>query len=433
MISSMYLGGTNKFSIYDFIGYKIKLYPTNDQKIIFTNYFGACRFIYNKCIDWQKEQYELHKKDCSKKSRLRYFDYSSKIIALRHELDWLSGFDLECLRYVSRTVVGAFDKFFNNNFGFPKYKNKKDLSNKKFPIRADRVSVFESSVRIPSIGIVKSQHNRCEVIGSGDSRSKRYLQYIQTYISFDGVDYYLTFLLRKKYPVILESSYGKYHNDIYNYIKPNEIIGIDIGCSFSNWIVASNGSRYSLPDNSKDLERISKYSAKLSNKMKYNKERTNLYKNQQRLQVKINKLNRKIHRRIIDKLYCNTHDILSHKPKAIVLEDIVVKDMFRNKETCDWSNKSITKFNSQVKQHMPWTVKRIITEIAANANIPVFTVPKMYPSSKLCSCCGHKNNELGASKVFRCSACGNVIDRDYNAAINLSNYNIFIKPFVVNA
>lgn len=435
MISSIYLGGTNKFSIYNFIGYKVKLYPTEEQKILFNNYFGVCRFIYNKCIDWQKEQYEMHKNDSSIKSRLQYFDFSARIIDLRCKLDWLNNFNLESLRYIARRAVEAFDRFFNNNFGFPKYKTKKDISNRNFPIRSDRLSIFESSVRIPSIGIVQSQYNRAEVIGSGDNRSKKYkyIKYTQTSVSFDGIDYYLTFLLPKSYPDVIESSYEKYHNNNYIHTNPTNIIGIDIGCSFDNWIVTSQGRRYCLPDSSKDLEKISKYKAKLANKMKYNKERTNLYRNQHKLQVKINKIYKKIRRRVIDKLYCNTHDILKNKPKAIVLEEITVKDMFKNRDNCDWTSKNIEKFNSQITQHIPWTVKRTITEVATNAGIPVFTVPKMYPSSKLCSCCGYKNTNLGSSKTFQCPVCGSIMGRDENAAANLSNYIVFIKPFTIYA
>lgn len=427
---------SSSFDINDFVGFRVKLYPTEDQKKIFENYFGACRFIYNKCIDWQKDRYELHKKDPNIKSKIYYYEYSKLIIDLRKEYEWLKMFDMETLRYVSRNVLNAFSRFFNNGQGFPKYKSKKDPSTKKFPIRSDRLSIFKNHVRLPSIGIVKSINNQDIILGNGSSNIKtmQFKKYIMSYVICKGSEYYLAFLLPKNQE-IREKSYTRYHNDIYINRKYTNPIGIDIGCSYNNWIVTSNGYRFCLPNNSRDYKRISFYQNKLSQKRKYNKERANLCftNNERKLLSKIDRLLQKIHNRTVDAVYKATHAILVNKPDKIVLEDISLKDMYRNKNNCDWSTYSINKYNAKVKEHMPFTVRSIISRVSKNAGIHVIVASKYYPSSKLCNNCGYLYKNLGSSRIYCCPNCGAIMDRDLNAAINLSKYDHMIKPFTICA
>lgn len=427
-MGSVYLQSHTVASTYDqnnFVGYKIKLYPTEEQKVIFRKYIGATRFIYNKCIDLQEDYVKNYDPEKDSYKYLTYVGFSKYIINLRNEFPWLREYDLESLRYVARDLVFAYKLYFSQDeYRKPKYKSKKNYR-QGFPIRSDRLSILIDKVKIPSIGYVNIKHIQdYNLIGSMVRKSLPYRQYIGARIIYDGCDYYLTFRLQKS-EQILPSSYYQYNNIFYQQKPSSDVIGIDIGCSINNWIVRSDGGRTKLPNVSKEEKKVKILQTKYMHKYNINHrsgERTNrMTKNEEKLLRQINKNTKRITSKIKNSIYETAHDIVRNKPEAIVLEDIDVRDMLMSRSKCKWPILAINAFNHNIMLHQPRTVRSIISSIANTANIPVIIADRQYKSSQICSCCGAVNN-IGSKKVYRCKNCGAVIDRDLNAAINLANY-----------
>ena len=111
-------------------------------------------------------------------------------------------------------------------------------------------------------------------------------------------------------------------------------------------------------------------------------------------------------------LHQTTTEIINRKPRFIVLEDLNVKGMMKNKHLSKAiQQQGLAEFRRQIEYKSVWNH---ITVIIAN---------RFYPSSKLCSCCGAIKKDLKLKdRIYRCEACGMTVDRDKNASINLRNY-----------
>ena len=432
----------------NYIGYKIKLYPTPEQEVIFKNYFGACRYVYNLGIDMCENHYQKAKKDDKIKYKsLSFFALGVELTKLKKEDEykWLNNYDNASLKGVLRDVTNAYKRYFNKTASHPTYKRKK-YYHQMFPIRYDRLSINETTVRIPSIGTVYcGNHNHPECIGKGNPDCINHKSFCNSRIVYDGYSYWLVFNMEISHEDGIEANSCKRfkNNDLWQHKDYSEPIGIDLGCKKNNWIVDSNGNRITRPDCSKEDKRIKKYQRKLAIKMRVNKikeKRTNstvaneipnytkkykYTKNEEKILKKLNKA----YKRKANKTEAAIHEyacsIIQEKPSAIVLEDLDVKGMFISKSD-DISYKQVQNHNKNIKDSLLYKVRSII-EYKANSNdIPVLFADREYPSSQLCSCCGHRQ-KIGTSRVYKCPVCGNEIDRDDNASLNLKMvaYNDF--------
>ena len=110
-------------------------------------------------------------------------------------------------------------------------------------------------------------------------------------------------------------------------------------------------------------------------------------------------------------LHQATSEIVNRKPRFICIEDLNVKGMMKNKHLSKAvQQQCFGEFRRQVEYKATWN------------GIPVIIAERFYPSSKLCSCCGNIKKDLKISdRIYRCE-CGNVVDRDYQASLNLKRY-----------
>ena len=107
-----------------------------------------------------------------------------------------------------------------------------------------------------------------------------------------------------------------------------------------------------------------------------------------------------------------TSDIVNREPRFICIEDLNTKGMMKNKH-----------LSKAVQQQKFYEFRRQITYKAERHSIPLIIADKWFPSSKTCSCCGFVNKDLKLSdRTFICPKCGNKIDRDYQASLNLKRY-----------
>lgn len=113
-------------------------------------------------------------------------------------------------------------------------------------------------------------------------------------------------------------------------------------------------------------------------------------------------------------LHQTTTEIVKTKPFQIVLEDLNVSGMLKNRH-----------LSKSVSDSKLYEFRRQIEYKVELYGIEVVIADRFYPSSKICHVCGHVKKDLKLSdRLYRCDCCGNVIDRDVNASINLANYNI---------
>lgn len=198
--------------------------------------------------------------------------------------------------------------------------------------------------------------------------------------------------------------------------KHGDTLGIDLG--IKNLAVVSDGTVFSNINYSKEVKKLEKRKRHLqrclSKKLESNKQGTRFVRtsNSNKLQHKVVLLDRKLanmRSTYIDEVI---KDILSARPKRIVIEDLNVKGMLRNK----YLAKSIA---SQKFAEFATKLARKCEE----TGIELVKADRWYPSSKTCSGCGFKKQDLSlAERIYNCEHCGLAIDRDLNAALNLANY-----------
>ena len=421
----------------NYVGYKIRLNPTEEQIQVFNKYFGMRRFVYNLGINLQEEHYL----DPNKKySILSFYELCSIFRNLKNktEYNWLASFDGTSISIVLRDLINAYKKFFNiedTHHGKPKYKTRKK-SKKSFPIRPDRMSITDSYIKIPSIGkILVDEQIDDSIIGNGYNKivGSRFLKYTDPRISYDGLYYYLSFSLPKDDTHNVHS-YIKYGgNEEYIERESSESIGIDLGCKGYNWIVDSAGNRIELPDFSKEEQKLKGLHKKFSRQLRTNAKRKRkpsfkqnqhvLYertKNELKTIAKINKYYKRIKNRRKNKVYEYCKALLELKSKSVVLETINVKNWIRDDLHKGENGRLMISNISKSSLH---ETSVIISRTLGSNNIPIIFADREYPSTQTCSCCGYQQ-KIGRKRYFRCPQCGSVIDRDYNASLNLASLGL---------
>lgn len=400
----------------NFVGFKIQIYPNEDQKEIFNKYFGVCRYVYNYGIDEEEKEYEENN------GFLRKFDLNNRFTEFknREENSWLLDYDSTTLKIVLFDVVNAYKRFFDKISRYPRYKSKKE-SYQSYPIRPERMSIHTGYVRIPGIkGDIQCGHIPNEYcIGKGYQPldHPEYRKYHNSRISYDGYKYYLSFTMDESEDLYI-SSYDKYNKQ--NESKPySDTIGIDLGCSKNNWIVDSNGIRVSLPDTTKEDKKIKHFQRKLQRQIK-----TSRTKKRSKNRLKTIKIINKYYKKKTNKKINTIHNYVSHeiiekKPLAVVIESLDVYGMKIRDNKLPYYKKK--RFNDNISNHCLSIVKNIIEYKCQMNNVKIIHADSQFPSSQRCSSCGNIM-EIGQRKIYKCPKCGMVMNRDDNAARNLAQY-----------
>lgn len=303
----------------------------------------------------------------------------------------------------------ALQNFFKHGKGYPKFKSKKK-SKPSFYVNYESLSRTSNGFRCEKIGVVKTRESLPKIGKNQKYRSPR--------ISFDGKFWYLSVSFETKRIDVRLS---------------DDKLGIDLG--IKELAVVSNQSgtdvkKYHNINKTCEVRRLEKklkreqhkFSRKiLMNISHYTNNGRPIYskdlelcKNIQKQKHMIQCLYRKITNIRTNYLHQTTTEIVKTKPSRIVLEDLNVSGMMKNRHLS----------NSLMCQKL-YEFRRQIEYKAELYGIEVEIADRFYPSSKTCHKCGNVKRDLKLSdRVYRCDCCGNVIDRDINASINLANYNI---------
>lgn len=369
---------------------KIMLLPTKEQEIKFKKFSGAARFIYNLMIEREKEYYSKNN------SYLKENEFKKELTKLKRteEFSWLKEISSNVIKMAATDCNEAFIKFFKKLTKFPKFKTLKN-SKMSFYVNYESLKKTQRGFKGEKLGEVKTKEPLPNI--SKDEH------YINPRVTFDGKYWYLTV------------SYKIKDNDNINSSK--EIIGIDLG--IKDFAVLSNGKVYKNINKTvkvKKLKRKLKIKQKqLSKKIliakKENRKLSNC-KNFSKLKKQIRLIHRKLKNIRLNYLHQITSEIVKTKPSKIVIEDLDISRMLKNRH-----------LSEKISEQNFYKFREILTYKCKLNNIELVIADRFYPSSKTCSCCGHIKQDLKLKdRIFKCPICGLEIDRDLNAAINLSNY-----------
>lgn len=366
---------------------KVRLNPTKEQEQKLWQSVGTARFIYNWTLNKQEENYKNGGK----------FIYDN---VLRKELTQLKKSELSWLNDVSNNVTKqavkdackAYKKFFKGEANKPKFKSRRK-SKKSFYNDNVKLKVKENNlVLIEKVGWIKTN----EQIPIG-------VKYTNPRISYDNKYWYISVGIEKE----------ETKEDL-----TDMSLGIDLG--LKDLAICSNGSVYKNINKTRTVKKIEKKLKRLqrqvSRKYEQNKKGKEYVKTKNiiKLEKKIQQIHRKLANIRNNYLHQTTTSIVKTKPYRVVVEDLNVKGMMKNKHLSD-----------SIRKQCFYEFTRQLEYKCKFRGIEFIKADRFYPSSKTCSNCGHIKTDLKLKdRTYICSECGFVIDRDYNASLNLANYKL---------
>ena len=377
---------------------KVMLIPNNKQKTKLFQCFGVSRFTYNWTLGKQQENYKNGGKFISDNDLRKEFTQLKKT----KEYEWLNQYSNNIPKQAIKDACDGYKRFFKGYSKFPKFKSKKK-SKPSFYVDNVKIKFTDTHVKLEKISNStkknKAKLNWIRLAEKG--RVPINCKYSNPRVTFDGVNFWISVGIE------VEDSLDK---------PTNNGMGIDLG--IKDLAICSDRHTYKNINKTKEVKRLKKRKRRLQRKVsrKYliNKKGVcyNKTSNIIKLEGQLLKLNHRLTNICHNYLHQVTTEIINRKPMFIALEDLNVKGMMKNKHLA-----------KAIQEQSFYEFRRIITYKAEWNNIKIIEVPRFYPSSKTCSECGAIKKDLKLSdREYICSECGCVIDRDYNASVNLMRY-----------
>lgn len=381
---------------------KVRLYPTKIQEELMFKSAGIARFSYNWGLAFLNKYYEENKKILSIGELRKEFTK----IRNDEEFSWLKEVSSEIPQQALKDLGESFKKFFRKESSFPRFKKKGKCEVSFFHLN-NKFIVKDKYIKLEKIGYVKIKDEGRLPIGNY-KRDK--IKVLNPRIKFNGRFWYLSLALEVE---------DKTDTDL-----TDESIGVDLGIK-DLAIVSNIDKPFKNINKSKEVKRLNKKLKRLQKQVsrKYDMlKSSNTFKKGEKLSktqniIKIEKQIKIIHKKIVDirlnHIHQTTNTIVKTKPCRVVVEDLNVKGMMKNKHLSKAiSEQCFNKFIAILEYKCKWN------------GIEFVKADRFYPSSKLCSCCGAIKKDLRLKdRVYKCS-CGLSIDRDKNASINLANYKL---------
>jgi len=372
-------------------GYRYRIYPNKAQIALLSQFFGCCRFVYNRCLSHRKDVYVAEKRNASQYECMRL------ITAMRHDPEyvWLASCDSMALQESVKDLNKAFVNFFEKRSGYPKFHKKSSDQSYRTRNQGGGIRIEGNRIVLPKLGAVKAKISR---LPGG--------RILNATVSKTTTGKYFVSLCVEEELVPKSNAGGT--------------LGIDLG--IKDLYVDSDGyiepnPKY-LAKYEKQLRREQRSLSRMieANIAGYTKNRKPVWKRPLSECSNIQKQKRRI-ALIHEKIYnCRTDNLhkastkLVNENQVIALETLKVKGMIRNHHLA----KAISDAS--------WS--RLVTMLEYKAfehGCTVLRIPTFYPSSQTCSCCGYKNPKVKDLSVrsWICPDCGVVHDRDENAAKNI--------------
>lgn len=386
---------------------KIRLIPTNDQIVLFWKSAGVSRWAYNYYLSENETAYRKYVENGNIGIKhISKNDIKKQITILKHTTHpWLAEVGCNVSKMAVIYADNALMDYLKGKRGKPKYKSKK-RSKISFYVNYESLTKKPNGFHGEKIGFVRTSEPLPKL--------PKGTKYSDPHISFDGKYWYLS--ISYEVPETIT-------------VLTDESLGIDLGVK--DLAICSNGRTYKNINKSKEVRRLKKKlkreQRKLSRKIEDNIETYNVIngyrhpvykrklsecKNIQNQKKYIKLLYRRLSNIRKNYLHQTTTEIVKTKPYRVVVETLKVQNMMKNKNLAE-----------AVQEQKFYEFKRQLSYKCQKYGIQLVEVSTWYPSSKTCSCCGHIKKDLKLSdRVYVCENCGLVIDRDFNASINLANY-----------
>ena len=364
---------------------KIRLYPNKGQELKLNKVFGCYRFVYNQMLALKQQEYNKNKKSLGLTDLSKYFH---GILLKDEQYAWLKEQNTKVMKQSIRQMLSAYDKFFKQHNGFPKFKSKKDKQSALFPLEAISKGNKFNERKITLTQPLKDIRFRCSDLYF--KRLQIYKEKIRcaTLSKTKSGNYFLSILVELP------------QEEIIRFEHTNEHVGIDLGVK--DFVITSDGEVFENKHFFKSQEkRIAKLQRQLSKKQKGSNNR-----NKQRIKIAMafesltNQKEAYIHSVV--------NELLTYYD-TVFMEDLNVQGMLKNHNLA----KAIQLVGF-------YRFKQILEDKARNNYKEVVFVGRFYPSSKTYHKCGYINKELTLNdREWTCPVCGEHLDRDLNAAMNI--------------
>ena len=381
---------------------KIKLKPNNKQKTKMFQFAGAKRFAYNWALSKEQENYKNGGKFIQDNILRKEFTQLKK----QEEYKWLYSISNDVTKQAIKDACLSYKRFFKGQTKLPKFKSKK-FDRPSFYVDNIKIKFTSTHVKLENIAISKKKNKAklnwirlCE-----KNKIPTDCKYINPHVVFDGIDWFICVGI-------------EYVDNIET--PNNKGIGIDLG--IKDLAICSDKNTYKNINKTHKIKKLEKIKRRLQRKIsrKYlnNKKGDSYYKTSNiiKSEKRLLKLNHRLTNIRDNYLHQTTSEIIKRKPSFIVIEDLNVKGMMKNKHLSKAiQQQKFYEFRRQLEYKCKWN------------NIELRIVDRFYPSSKICHCCGSIKKDLKLKdRVYKCD-CGYIEDRDYNASLNLRDcktYNI---------
>ncbi|HDX9638303.1 TPA: RNA-guided endonuclease InsQ/TnpB family protein [Bacillus mobilis] len=369
---------------------KVRLIPTPEQEQVLRNHAGAARFAYNYCKRMSDRYYKLFGKSVSQLALQKRFTKIKK----RKRYEWLKDINAQVPKQASKDFdtprKNSFEKYKNGSH--TSYKSKKDVI-QGFYANYERLIIGKKVVHIQSIGEVKTSQQLPRNKKPSNPR-----------VTFDGRHWWI--------------SVG-FQEDFELQELTDESIGVDVG--LKELFVASNGMK------ERNINKDAKVKKLLKRKKSAQRDMSRRFKKGVKVQsagyekAKIEhlRLSRKITNIRNNHIHQATAKLVKTKPMRIVVEDLFISNLLKNKK--------LSKALSFQKLNFFF---QCLSYKCEKYGIAYVKVDKWFASSKICSCCGVKYDHSVQPegqwslkiREWRCASCNSHHDRDVNASINLSRW-----------
>ena len=360
--------------------YKYRIYPNKKQRELIQKTFGCTRFVYNYYLNKRKETYE------NDKTTFTYNMCSKDLTNLKKELEWLKEPDKDSLQKALKDLDMAYQKFFKEHTGYPKFKSKKNrYKSYRTSCTNNNIRFENKHIKLPKLGLVKVRDKQIpqgrilNATISQEPNGHYYCSLCCTDVEFEQLP------------------------------KTNKNVGIDLG--LADFAILSDGIKI---ENPQFYEQSEKKLAKLQRELS---RKTIGSARWEKARLKVAKLQKHIANQRTDFLQKLSTEIVNNFD-TICIEDLDVSSMketdskIRNKRVGDvsWSD-----FRRMLTYKTQWYGKELSV------------IDRYYPSSQICHCCGHKDGKKSENiRFWICPKCNSELDRDVNAAINILNEGLRI-------